>query len=127
MPDPNAEKVAGALEAKTAARNSDWRVRLSLAPSANYLYKSAIPGILAPLVATDGVVFPYTPAINLSYVANYDGTHPTHTNYKINQYKNSSVEGITVTADFTCQDTFEANYLLACIHFFKSMTKMFYG
>ena len=123
----NAEKVAGAIEAKSAARNSDWRVRLALAPSADYLYKATPAGILAPLAATDGVVFPYTPAINISYAATYAGTHPTHTNYKINQYVNSHIADISVTADFTCQDTFEANYLLACIHFFKSMTKMFYG
>ncbi len=42
-------------------------------------------------------------------------------------YKNSSVEEITLTADFTAQDTTEANYLLAVMHFFKSVTKMFYG
>ena len=29
--------------------------------------------------------------------------------------------------DFTAQDVFEANYLLAVIHFFRSITKMFYG
>ena len=40
---------------------------------------------------------------------------------------NSAVEQVTVTADFTAQDTFEANYLLASIHCFKAMTKMFYG
>jgi hypothetical protein len=28
---------------------------------------------------------------------------------------------------FTAQDTTEANYLLAVIHFFRSVTKMFYG
>jgi hypothetical protein len=112
---------------KEAAIGEDWRVRLALAPKANYLYKAPTPGILAPLSLTDGVVFPYTPTINISYMANYDGVIPTHSNYKIQQYINSAVESITVTGDFTAQDTFEANYLLACIHFFKSMTKMFYG
>ena len=106
---------------------ADWRVKLSLATGANYLYKASKPGILAPLAATDGVVFPYTPTVNTSYVANYDGVLPTHSNYRIQQYSSSSVEQVTVTADFTAQDTFEANYMLACIHFFKSMTKMFYG
>jgi len=109
------------------AEQGDWRVRLSLAPESNYLYNAIPPGILAPLVATDGVVFPYTPTINISYNANYDGTLPTHSNYKINQYINSAVGDITVTAEFTAQDTKEANYVLACIHFFRSMTKMFYG
>jgi hypothetical protein len=42
-------------------------------------------------------------------------------------YKNSSVDDISITADFTAQDTAEANYMLAVIHFFKSATKMFYG
>jgi hypothetical protein len=37
------------------------------------------------------------------------------------------VEPITVTGIFTAQDTSEANYLLAVIHFFRSATKMFYG
>jgi hypothetical protein len=32
-----------------------------------------------------------------------------------------------ITGDFTAQNTVEANYMLAVIHFFRSMTKMFYG
>lgn len=117
-----------ATEEEAREIGQDWRVRCALAPTANYLYKAAdAPGILAPLVSTDGVVFPYTPTVNISYMANYDGVLPTHSNYRIHQYMNSSVETITITGDFTAQDTFEANYLLACIHFFKSMTKMFYG
>jgi len=32
-----------------------------------------------------------------------------------------------IGCDFTAQDTFEARYLLAVIHFFRSATKMFYG
>lgn len=106
----------------------DWRVRLSLSPGATYLYKSPDgPGILAPLAATDGVIFPYTPTISVAYSANYDPAHPTHSNYKIFQYNNSAVDSITITGDFTAQDTKEANYLLAVIHFFRSVTKMFYG
>lgn len=105
----------------------DWRFRMSLAPSANYLYKSATPGILKPLQATSGVIFPYSPQINVSYTAAYSTADLVHTNYKIYNYKNSSVENISITADFTCQDSAEANYVLAVIHFFKSVTKMFYG
>ena len=105
----------------------DWRVRLSLAPSAYYLYQAENPGILEPLVATNGVIFPYTPSINTSYKANYENAEVTHSNYKMHFYKNSSVEDVTITAEFTAQDTVEANYLLAVIHFFKSATKMFYG
>ncbi len=101
----------------------DWRVRLSLAEGTSFLYQ----GILAPLVDTDGVIFPYTPNIQITYAANYDATEPTHSNYKIHQYKNSAVDTINITCDFTAQDTAEATYLLAVIHFFKTVTKMFYG
>lgn len=106
---------------------ADWRVRLRLAPNANYLYKVKDPGILAPLAATDGVIFPYTPAIETSYQAKYDQYDLTHSNYRGYFYKNSSVENITIKGTFTAQDTREAAYLLAVIHFFKSVTKMFYG
>ena len=108
----------------------DWRVRLSLAPGADYLYKVQPPsnaGILQPLAATDGVIFPYTPSISVQYAANYDPTELTHSNYKFFTYRGSAVDSVTITCDFTAQDTFEANYLLAVIHFFRSVTKMFYG
>jgi len=114
-------------DAENAKTQGDWRVRLSLAPGAGYLYKANNPGILAPLQSTDGVVFPYTPQIQINYAAHYDPTELTHSNYKVYQYKNSSVDQITITCDFTAQDTAEANYLLATIHFFRSVTKMFYG
>ena len=110
------------------ALKKDWRVRLSLAPNSTYLYNAAnVQGILQPLIDTDGVVFPYTPSIQIQYNAHYDNYDLTHSNYKIYQYKNSSVDTIQISCDFTAQDTAEANYLLAVIHFFRSVTKMFYG
>lgn len=105
----------------------DWRVRLSLAPNSNYLYAGTNPGILQPLQATQGVVFPYTPQIVVNYQANYNPIDLVHTNYKVFQYTNSSVDQVTITCEFTAQDVYEARYLLATIHFFKTMTKMFYG
>lgn len=127
------ETVASATaqdQANFLARE-DWRVRLSLAPGANYLYKAPNPGILAPLapapVGTDGVIFPYTPSITVNYAANYEPTSLTHTNYKIYQYQGSGVDQVQITGEFTAQDVKEANYVLAVIHFFRTMTKMFYG
>jgi hypothetical protein len=114
-------------DAENAKTQGDWRVRLSLAPSAGYLYKAVNPGILLPLQKTDGVIFPYTPSIQVTYAAHYDPSDLTHSNYKIFQYKNSSVDQVSITCDFTAQDTEEANYMLAVIHFFRSVTKMFYG
>jgi hypothetical protein len=115
-------------DAVSFEKAKDWRVRLSLAPSAKYLYKNkGKEGILGPLAATNGVIFPYTPTISVVYAASYDASELVHSNYKIYNYKSSNVDTVTITGDFTAQDTNEANYLLAVIHFFKSVTKMFYG
>lgn len=108
--------------------NADWRVKLRLAPQADYLYKDKTnPGILQPLQVTDGVIFPYTPSIDTAYRANYDPYDLIHSNYRGYFYKNSYVEAVNLRCMFTAQSTEEANYLLAVIHFFKSVTKMFYG
>jgi hypothetical protein len=123
----NAQGDATAKDAASFEKAKDWRVRLSLAPSAKYLYKADNPGILQPLQATNGVIFPYTPTVSAVYAANYDASELVHSNYKIYNYKNSNVDTVTITGDFTAQDTTEANYLLAVIQFFKSVTKMFYG
>jgi hypothetical protein len=113
-----------------AIGDGDWRVRLRLAPYATYLYKTPgnnTAGILQPLKDTDGVIFPYTPRIDIQYSADYSAYDLTHNNYRGYFYKGSKVGEVILTADFTAQDTSEANYLLAVIHFFKACTKMFYG
>ena len=123
-------KQQAAVQAEfQAPASGDWRVRLRLAPGATYLYKDtdAKNGILAPLAASNGVVFPYMPTISTSYNANYDQTDLTHSNYRGQFYKSSYVGDIQISGEFTAQDTAEANYLLAVIHFFRSVTKMFYG
>lgn len=109
--------------------NEDWRVRLSLALNSKYLYKdpAATQGILAPLIKTDGVIFPYTPTVETNYVAKYDTYSLPHSNYRGTYYRNSEVQDVSVRGTFTAQDTSEAAYLLATIHFFRSVTKMFYG
>lgn len=121
-------QTQGSLQDETNFQaREDWRVRLALTPECDYLYRAKSPGILAPLAKTDGILFPYTPGINVTYSANYDDVLPTHSNYRVYQYGSSSVDNIIITCDFTAQDTFEATYLLATIHFLRSMTKMFYG
>ena len=109
------------------SNNGDWRVRIRLAPQSKYLYNAPQPGILQPLTVTDGVVFPYTPSITTAYKANYSPYDLTHSNYRGYFYGSSNVDPINITGTFTAQDTSEANYLLAVIHFFRSATKMFYG
>jgi hypothetical protein len=98
----------------------DWRVKVH-SPGLGYT------GLLTPLHQTGGVIFPYTPTVQVTYAAQYDATPLTHSNYKVHMYSSSSVEAIQVTGDFTAHDSDEAAYLLAVIHFFKTATKMYYG
>ncbi len=107
----------------------DWRVKLTLGPNSDYLYKvdQTQVGILRPIWATNGVIFPYTPTIQTAYRASYEQYDLTHSNFRGVFYKSSRVDDIQIKAKFTAQDTYEANYLLAVIHFFRSVTKMFYG
>jgi len=107
--------------------STDWRVRLQLAPGSDYLYNAEPPGILAPLAATNGVIFPYTPQIITGYKSNYESYNLIHSNFRGLYYRNSQVDDVQIRGIFTAQDTREAEYMLAVIHFFRSVTKMFYG
>jgi len=83
--------------------------------------------IAQPLQTIGGVLFPYTPAIRFQHRANYSMEALTHTNYEQPFFTNSSVEAIGIDATFTANTSEEAKYVLAVIHFFRSVTKMFYG
>ena len=139
--------------------NTDWRVRVSLAPGSNYFYNDTNNVLLSPLVnelgqggysgtaiATNinkafnnpfggggdgatrvGVVFPYTPSLQITHTANYTEQKLTHNNYTQHYYDNSEVSAIGITADFTVQNINEGQYLLATIYFFRAVTKMFFG
>lgn len=123
----NAQQQQTIAQQRKQINSGDWRVRLRLAPQSKYLYNAPNPGILQPLQVTDGVIFPYTPSIDTTYRANYQQYDLTHSNYRGYFYQNSYVDAINLKCTFTAQDTSEANYLLAVITFFKSVTKMFYG
>ena len=111
----------------------DWRLRISLADSANYFYHSANKadrGIMSPLFGSqtqNGVIFPYTPSVQVTHTANYSQQKFTHSNHPGYYYENSEVAAITISGDFTVQNIEEGQYLLAAIYFFRSCTKMFVG
>jgi hypothetical protein len=121
--------AGGAGGGASAAGEDDWRVRLSLADSATIFYKdtSTQNSIMAPLVETNGVIWPYTPSITVSHVANYSTAVLTHSNYSAHFYNNSDVNDITVTGEFTVQSVEEGQYLMAAIYFLRASTKMFFG
>ena len=108
----------------TALENKDWRVKLSVPPSI------AADGLLAPLqeASTGGhMVFPFTPTIIISHSAAYNTVAPIHNNYPFFAYQNSQVDAMTIVGQFYCQNSEEARYWMACLHYLRTMTKMDYG
>ena len=123
----NTRKQASIRQETDFEARRDWRVKLSLSPGATYLYNDKSNVLLEPLAGTNGVIFPYTPSVQVGYSAAYGNYRPSGSNYSYPYYDSSSIDSISITGEFTAQDNFEANYLLATIHFFRSVTKMFYA
>ena len=74
-----------------------------------------------------GILFPYTPTVNIENKASYDTKNPTHSNFGQSFYKSSSVGPINVVGKFTVQNETEGAILLSIIHLLRSLTKMRFG
>lgn len=104
------------------------RVKISVGSNSGILYRNSDPGpILLPLQKTDGVIFPYTPKIATVFQSQYQDMDITHTNYSYQAYQRSTISSITIDAVFTAQTPWEAQYVMAVIHFFRAAGKMFMG
>lgn len=116
------------LGQQSSNSSQDWKVRISLAEANSIFYQSSDQsGILAPLKATKGVIFPYTPSISVVYNSQYEEQRFTHSNYVHPAYQQSEIQTIQISGEFTAQTRSEADYVLACIYFFRAATKMFFG
>jgi hypothetical protein len=120
VPGASSGATKSTFSGPTSAK--DWRVKLSIPPGS---YETSF--ILEPLKATGGLVFPYTPSVNISHTANYQSLDPVHNNYSFFSYENSKVDRITINGDFYCEDNTEAAYWIAAVHYLRSVTKMYYG
>ncbi len=105
----------------------DWRVRISMSGQARERFYWAGTDVLEPINATNGVIFPFTPQIQFSHSAKYGVESLMHTNYSSVYYQSSDVSAISITGDFSVQSIEDGRYLMATIHFFRAVTKMFYG
>jgi hypothetical protein len=106
----------------------DWRVRISMQPAAASLfYSNPNNPIMYPLVATNGLVFPYTPTVAMTHTARYGSSALTHSNYQSYFYEGSEVQSITISGEFTVQNIAEGQYLMAAIQYMRACTKMFFG
>jgi len=110
--------------ATVSTGDNDWRVRLTVPKP--YI---AIGGpLIQRLIDTNNsMVFPFTPAVIMMHSANYNSLQPVHTNYPYQIYENSTVNAIQITGDFYIENSDDAEYWIASMHFLRSVTKMFYG
>ena len=105
------------------ANANDWRVRLSLA---NWVSFKSSP-VLQPLKDAGGLIFPYTPTINIASGAKYSPIDTTHTNYTMQAFRNSDPGTISITAPMFVEDAQQGLYWIAMVHYLRSLTKMFAG
>ena len=108
----------------------DYRARLqpkNINQADDILGKRVNTNLLYPLYSTNGILFPYTPSVSTGYAAEYDPTSFIHSIYGYNAYIRSYPKTISIDAEFTAQTNDEALYLLAVIHFFRSITKSYFG
>jgi hypothetical protein len=110
----------GAFVSLATTPGDDWRVRIN----ANF---GLFGGAFERLAMTNGVVWPYTPKITISTRANYTTIDPVHNNFPFQAYKNSQIEDINISGEFSCETEQDAEYWIAATHFFKTATKMFFG
>ena len=103
--------------------DNDWRVRLSIAKWVAFR-KSPV---LQPLIDSGGLIFPYTPTINISSSAKYQPINTTHTNNTFFAYQHSDPGTITISAPMYVEDTTQGLYWIAMVHYLRSLTKMFTG
>lgn len=100
---------------------SDWRVRITCEWS---IFDSPLFTLLEE---TGGVVWPYLPTVNVSTQANYNQMDITHANYPYYAYKNSQVNEIMISGEFSAETETDAAYWIAATTFFRTATKMFFG
>lgn len=110
----------------SSSKGDDTRVRIVVPNGA--LQGILLSGpVLSPLAQTNGVLFPYTPSITVNHGAQYNAENLTHSNYAYQFYQYSITESISITATFACKNSTDASYVVAAQHFFRTVTKMFYG
>ena len=112
----------GAVVSMSPIAGNDWRVRLGC----NWdLFNSEL--FNSTLRQSGGLVWPYLPQITVSTKANYTSIDPVHNNFPFQAYKNSQVDDITITGEFSCENEQDAYYWIAATTFLRTATKMFYG
>jgi hypothetical protein len=101
------------------------RVRLRAKPAAvSTVYGT---GLINPLRATNGMVWPYQPTITYAQDVSYTNIDLVHTNQEMYAYTRTNAVKLTIDGQFSVQNQTEGVYAVACIHFLQTVTKMYFG
>lgn len=107
----------------------DIRARVSLPRNSDILEtESGAPNpILLPLRKFGGIIWPYTPTINISHQAEYGEYDTAHTNYPVSYFTRSRPPNLQVSGPLTANSAAEGHYMIAVLHFLRIVTKMHFG
>jgi len=112
----------------------DWRARLRPKDMgiAQFYGRQNTDGVtdaylMDPLKKMGGMVWQTTPQIYLAGQVDYNEHLGHGMNYPVYTYNNSRPPPLPVTAEFYANDVYEAQYLLAVIHFIRTCTKSYFG
>jgi hypothetical protein len=108
----------------------DHRVRLSAFRGQEqqvYGTQDQSANILAPLWETQGLMFPYTPTVAVAQDTTWNTADLEGVNYDILSFKTSASATLSVTGKFTVQNQREGRYLLAVLHFLRTVSKAYFG
>lgn len=106
-------------------KSDSRRVRLRPKPAA---VTDILKGdVLKPLIQTYGMVWPYQPQINYTQTVDYQPVPLVHTNQDFYAFTRSPTPELSVEGEFTVQNQTEGAYAIACIHFLRVVTKMYFG
>ena len=107
----------------------DIRARVSLPRNSDILEtETGAPNpILLPLRKFGGIIWPYTPTINISHQAEYGEYETAHTNYPVSYFTKSRPPNLQVSGPLTAQSAAEGHYMIAVLHFLRIVTKMHFG
>ena len=108
--------------------NSDANARRArLRPMPDAASKIYGNGLISPLRATNGMVWMYQPLITYQQGTTYTSIELVHANTELYAYTRTNALKFTVNGKFSVQNQTEGVYSLACIHFLRTVTKMWFG
>lgn len=113
----------------------DWRARLRPKEGGkNKFYGLETPGmdaeqdfLMKPIYESNGLVWQYTPQVYLQTSVDYNAASFQGSNYPINTFSQGRVGEISVSAEFTANNQYEARYMLAVQMFLKVASKAHFG